>query len=325
MSKILVTGGAGYIGSHTVRALQEQGYDVLVFDNLSQGHRAAVPSACSFLEGDLNRAEDVERAFNEHAVEAIMHFAGLCLVGDSMRRPAHYYRHNVGQAALLLETALQKEVRRFIFSSSCAVYGEPLEIPMDEGHPCRPINPYGRSKRIVEQLLADCRQSQGLRYVSLRYFNAGGASLDGTLGESHDPETHLIPRVLQAADEGRAVEIYGDDYDTPDGTCLRDYVHVEDLASGHVAALRLLERRDLGDTFNLGTGKGISVLQVVEEARRVTGLPLKSKTAPRRPGDPAKLICDPSKAGSQLDWRPRHSDLATIMESAWRWEKSRRF
>lgn len=322
---ILVTGGAGYIGSHAARALRRQGLEVLIFDDLSRGHREAIPQGCRFEDGDLGRPGDVLRVFQQYPIDAVMHFAGLSLVGESMREPARYYQHNVGEAALLVKTALQHEVDRFIFSSSCSVYGQPQRIPMDEEHPCSPISPYGRSKRTVELLLEDCRRAHGLRYINLRYFNACGASLDGRLGESHQPETHLIPCILQAARRDRPVHIFGNDYDTPDGTCIRDYIHVEDLATGHLVALERLHENDVGECFNLGTGKGLSVLEVIEETRRVTGLAVPSKQAPRRPGDPAMLVCDPSRARRQLSWKPRHSDLTTILQSAWAWENDRRY
>jgi UDP-glucose 4-epimerase len=321
---ILVTGGAGYVGSHCVRALVELGYEVVVLDNLSQGRRDAVLSQ-HFVEGDLLDTEALKRTFAAYPIDVVLHFAGLICVGESMSEPERYYAHNVGGTINLLREMDARGVKKLIFSSSAAVYGEPDSVPIPEQHPCRPTSVYGRTKWIAEQIMEDCAQGAGLRYIALRYFNAAGASLDGRLGETHCPETHLIPLVLAAAlDPGRAIRVFGDDYDTPDGTCVRDYVHVVDLAAAHVAAVRALERGQLVGAYNLGSMRGFSVREVIDVCRRVTGRPIAVDEAPRRPGDPPILVADATRAGEDLGWAPEIPSLEEIVRSAWNWMQARR-
>ncbi|MBU2833741.1 MULTISPECIES: UDP-glucose 4-epimerase GalE [Acidithiobacillus] len=320
---ILVVGGAGYIGSHMAKMLVQSGHEVLILDNLSTGFREAARYG-RLLEGDLADTALLERIFGETPVAAVMHFAALSQVGESIREPARYYRNNVANTQNLLETMLRHNVRRFIFSSTAALFGEPEYTPIDEQHPQRPINPYGRSKRMVEEMLADHDSAYGLRFVSLRYFNAAGADPEGELGERHDPESHLIPLVLQAASSRQAqIAIYGDDYPTPDGTCIRDYVHVWDLCSAHLLALEHLLADRESNTFNLGNGQGFSVQEVIDTARRVTGRGIPADVQPRRPGDPAVLVADSQKARDTLNWKPRFADLTAMMEHAWSWEQQK--
>jgi UDP-glucose-4-epimerase GalE len=321
----LVTGGAGYIGSQTVRRLADEGYFPVVVDNLSQGHREAV-SAGVLEVGDLANESILDYVFTRYAPQGVMHFASLCYVGESVVDPKTYYEQNLGNALALFRVMLRHGVKRFILSSTCAVYGDPVRIPMDEDHPQDPVNPYGETKYFLERILKQYDRAYGLKYVTLRYFNAAGADLDGALGESHDPETHLIPRVLQIAKQGVGqVEIYGDDYPTPDGTCIRDYIHVLDLAGAHVAACRWLASGEPSAAFNLGTGRGYSVKEIVEVSRRITGREIPCSVAARRAGDPAQLIADARKANQVLGWTPRHSDLETIVKSAWTWEQCRTY
>ena len=320
-SSILVVGGAGYIGSHMAKMLAQSGHDVLVLDNLSTGFRDAVRYG-RLIEGDLADQALLDRIFAEDDIAAVLHFAALSQVGESMREPALYYRNNVANAQNLLDAMLRHHVRRFIFSSTAAIFGEPESTLIDEQHPQRPINPYGRSKRMVEEMLADYDSAYGLRSVSLRYFNAAGADPEGDLGERHDPESHLIPLVLQAASGRRDhIAIYGDDYATPDGTCIRDYVHVWDLCSAHLLALEHLLADGESDAFNLGNGTGFSVQEVIDTARRVTGQPIQEIIQERRPGDPAVLVADSKKARQILGWEPRFEGLRTIIAHAWKWEK----
>lgn len=320
--RILVIGGAGYIGSHMVKMLDAAGYAVTTLDNLSTGHRDAV-LAGDFVEGSLGDAEVVDRLFQDQHFDGVMHFAACSLVGESMAQPAKYYHNNVCATHVLLEAMHRHEVGPFIFSSTAATFGEPLRSPIDESHPQRPINPYGRSKLMVEQMLDDYARAYDLRSVSLRYFNAAGADPAGRLGERHDPETHLIPNVLQAASGRReAVTVFGHDYDTPDGTCIRDYIHVEDLCQAHLLALEYLWAGRASTAFNLGNGGGFSVQEVIDTARAVTGVDLAQEAGPRRPGDPARLVADATRAKAELGWRPRHAELATIIEHAWAWERS---
>ncbi len=322
---ILVTGGAGFVGSHTVRLLAGHGFVPVVLDDLSEGHREAVSSA-ELVEGDLGDESLLDRLFERHRFSAVLHFAGRCYVGESVRDPLRYYRENVAKAVPLLSRVVDAGVRRFVFSSSCGVYGDPRQLPMSEDHPCRPVNPYGHTKLFVERMLQGLENSHGLRWAALRYFNAAGASSDGRLGESHDPETHLIPRTLRAA-LGREPEltIYGTDYPTPDGTCVRDYVHVEDLARGHLAALQWLAGGQRSGAFNLGTGKGWSVREVVAAAQRVCGRPIPCREGPRRQGDPPELVADASRAERELGWRARHRNLDRTVADAWRWLRNPRY
>jgi UDP-glucose 4-epimerase len=316
---ILVTGGAGYVGSHCVRELVGLGYEVVVLDNLSQGRRDAVLSQ-HFVEGDLLDAEALHRTFTAYGIDVVLHFAGLICVGESMSEPERYYAHNVGGTINLLREMNAQGVKKLIFSSSAAVYGEPESAPISERHPRHPTSVYGRTKWIAEQIMEDCAQNSGLRYIALRYFNAAGASLDGRLGETHCPETHLIPLVLAAAlDPGRTIRVFGDDYDTPDGTCVRDYVHVVDLAAAHVAAVRALERGHPVGAYNLGSMRGFSVREVIDVCRRVTGRPISVDEAPRRPGDPPILVADATRAGEDLGWAAEIPSLDEIVRSAWSW------
>ena len=315
---ILVTGGAGYIGSHTAKALRADGQEPVVLDDLSMGHREAVRWS-PFIEGDIADASLVRSVVRDYRIDAVVHFAANAYVGESMQDPAKYFRNNVTRTLRLLESLLESGVRRFVFSSSCATYGTPDRVPIAEEHPQRPTNPYGESKLIVERVLRWYGEIHGLQWVALRYFNAAGADPGGELGEDHDPEPHLIPLVIQAALGMRdRVDIFGTDYATPDGTAVRDYIHVADLASAHVAALK--HKADApGVAFNLGTGRGHSVRDVIRAVERITGRRVPVRETARRPGDPAVLVADASRATSLLGWAPRHSDLDTIVETAWRW------
>lgn len=317
---ILIAGGAGYIGSHAVKALSRAGYRPLVYDNLVTGHRDAVLSA-DFILGDLNDRTKLDQVFGLHQIKAVMHFAASCLVGESVTDPLKYWRNNVAATVGLLETMQAHDCRSFIFSSTAATFGEPERTPIDETHPQRPINPYGASKLVVEQMLADCERAWGLKSVIFRYFNAAGADPDGELGERHDPETHLIPLVLQAIETGTPVGVFGDDWPTPDGTCVRDYVHVSDLAQAHLLGLERLLSGKGSAAYNLGNGDGVSVRQVLESAERVTGRPVPHRIVSRRPGDPAVLVASSKKAVDELGWRPRHASLDRIVETAWRYRQ----
>ncbi|HEV2146428.1 MAG TPA: UDP-glucose 4-epimerase GalE, partial [Longimicrobiaceae bacterium] len=318
--KVLVTGGAGYIGSATVLQLVEAGDEVVVFDDLSQGHREAVHPDAVLVEGDLADRAAVDRALAEHRPEGILHFASRTLVGESMERPFLYLGENVRNGLNLLESAAEHGVRRFILSSTANLFGLPDRIPIEEDAPIRPGSPYGESKYLLERMLHWMDDRFGMRYAALRYFNACGA-VSPERGEDHDPETHLIPLVLQVAlGQRESVTIFGDDYDTPDGTCVRDYVHVADLAQAHVLALRALDRGSR--TYNLGNGRGFSVREVIETARAVTGHPIPAVVGPRRPGDPAVLVAGSGRIRRELGWEPRHPDLRGIVESAWAWHRA---
>ena len=343
---LLVTGGAGYIGSHMVRRLVGAGTRTVVLDSLARGNRDAVPDEVEFVRGDLADPAALADAFGR-GIDAVVHFAALAYVGESVRRPIEYYANNVGGTLALLDAMREHEVPRLVFSSTCATYGVPERLPITEDTPQRPINPYGHSKLVVERVLADLavrgafapagagadgssgRAGASLDSVALRYFNASGCAPDGSLGERHDPETHLIPLVLLEARRvaaggdpaDTALEIYGDDFDTPDGTCVRDYVHVEDLCEAHVAALELLFREPGAGArrYNLGTRHGASVLEVVEACRRVTGVDVRARAAPRRAGDPPELVADASLARRELGWEPRYPDVESAIRHAWRW------
>ena len=319
--KVLVTGGAGYIGSHAVRALVAEGHEVKVLDNLVYGHREAiVDPGVELVEGDLGDPDCVEALFERFPADAVLHFAAYAYVGESVTDPLKYYQNNTASPLVLLAAMQKHGCRRFIFSSTCATYGLPDRVPIVESEKQEPINPYGRSKLMLEQILADCDHAWGLKSVFLRYFNASGAARDGKIGELHDPETHLIPRVLMAVrGEIDQLEVYGTDYETPDGTCVRDYIHVEDLASAHVAALDFLVREGRSDFFNLGSEKGISVREILDEAERVAGKPVPVKFGPRRPGDPPVLVADASKAREVLGWETELSDVDNIIKTAWEW------
>ena len=321
MENILIVGGAGYIGSHMCKYLANNGYNPIVFDNLVYGHRQAVRFG-PFIEGSIGDSKLIRHLLSEYRIAAVMHFAAFCYVGESVTEPAKYYRNNVVNTFNLLEAMVEKNVNNFIFSSSCATYGEPAEIPITEQHPQNPINPYGRTKFMVEQILDDFKDAYGLESVCLRYFNAAGADPDGELGEDHEPETHLIPLVLQTAiGQTAAINIFGDDYPTRDGTCIRDYIHINDLAQAHFLALEKLLNGQPGGKYNLGNGNGYSVKEVIKVARNITGKPIPSKIVERRPGDPAILIGSSEKAVRELGWKPQFSNLDTIIETAWRWHR----
>ncbi|MDP6683442.1 MAG: UDP-glucose 4-epimerase GalE [Desulfobacterales bacterium] len=322
MNNILVVGGAGYIGSYMCKYLAKNGYHPVILDNLIYGHREAVKWG-SFFKGSMDDSVLLDQIFSEHQIAAVMHFAAFCYVGESVLQPARYYRNNVANTLNLLEFMNKRGVRSFIFSSSCATYGEPVEIPITENHTQNPINPYGRSKLMVEQIMEDFSHAYKSECVSLRYFNAAGADPDGELGEDHNPETHLIPLVLKTAIGKREmVNIFGDDYPTKDGTCIRDYIHIDDLAQAHLLALERLLSGLPGGCFNLGNGSGHSVMQLIETARKVTGKTIPSKVVDRRPGDPAVLIGSSEKAIKTLGWHPRFPELETIIETAWKWHKN---
>ncbi|HEY0428225.1 MAG TPA: UDP-glucose 4-epimerase GalE [Pyrinomonadaceae bacterium] len=319
---VLVTGGAGYIGSVAVELLRARGEAVVVLDNLSRGHRSAVDAEVPFYEGDVGDGALVEKIVEAHDIESCIHFAAFAYVGESVNEPAGYFENNVAQGIRLLDALIKTNVRRVVFSSTCATYGEPQFIPIDETHPQNPTNPYGWSKFFMERIFASYDKAYILRFVALRYFNAAGAS--DARGERHEPETHLIPNVLAAA-SGKLpfVSIFGNDYPTPDGTCIRDYIHVSDLADAHIRALEYL-RGDGDSTFiNLGNGHGYSVMEIVETARKITGKTIEARFEPRREGDPSRLIADTTKAFQILGWQPAHPDLETIIRSAWDWQNGR--
>jgi len=319
--RILVTGGAGYIGSHTVKHLLARGHEVTVFDNLSYGHRRAVPAGV-LVEGDLRDVDQLDNVLVVHRIEAVIHFAASCFVGESVTDPAKYYQNNLVNSAALLERCRRHGVRRFVFSSTCATYGVPTAVPITEAEKQLPINPYGNTKLAFERMLADYAPAYGLGFAALRYFNASGAAADGSIGEDHDPETHLIPIVLQVALGKRpAVEVFGTDYPTPDGTCVRDYIHVEDLASAHLLALERIEP-GRGSFFNVGIGTGYSVREVIRTCEEVTGRPIAVKEGPRRPGDPPALVAGADKIRRELGWQPRYADLRSIVETAWNWHRN---
>ena len=322
--KVLVTGGAGYIGSHACKALAAAGHVPIAVDNLVYGHRWAVRWGPLEVV-DISDAKGIDQIFATYRPDAVMHFAAYAYVGESVTDPAKYYRNNVAGSLSLLEAMVRHGVDKIVFSSTCATYGNPVSIPITEDHPQAPINPYGASKQMVERMLADFGVAHGLRSAALRYFNAAGADPDGEIGEAHDPETHLIPLVLEAAAGIRPhITVFGDDYDTRDGTCVRDYVHVTDLADAHVRALDLLATTPPGMTpYNLGNGQGFTVREIIAAAERVTGLKVPVVTAARRAGDPAALVGDAARARSVLGWQPQHADIDAILGTAWRWLQQR--
>jgi len=320
---ILVVGGAGYIGAHMVKRLRRAGFPVAVADDLSSGHREAVLGAPLHV-GDIGDAAFVDRLLADVRPAAVMHFASCIQVGESVVDPAKYYRNNVAATQVLLDGMRAHGVSRFLFSSTAAIFGDPRYVPIDEAHPKAPINPYGRSKWFVEQMLEDYDRAYGLRSVCLRYFNAAGADPEGELGECHEPETHLVPLVLQVASGRRPhITVYGEDYATPDGTCIRDYIHVDDLAEAHLLALRQLLEGGASARFNLGNGSGYSVREVIEAVRRVTGHPVPVVAGARREGDPPVLVADARTARLALGWQPQYADLDTIVAHAWAWERRR--
>lgn len=321
MNKILITGGAGYVGSHTVKELLKLGYSTLVLDSLINGHRELVRGG-ELVEGDLQDRALLEDIFARHSVEAVMHFAAFAYVGESVTDPGKYYRNNVCGTLNLVEAMLKARVNKIIFSSTCATYGHPQEIPITEKHLQNPVNPYGGSKLMVERILRDFEQSHGLRSVIFRYFNAAGADPETQIGEWHEPETHLIPLVLDvAAGKQKVVKIFGTDYDTYDGTCIRDYIHVTDLADAHIQGLKHLQAGKNSDVFNLGNGQGYSVRQVIEWAERITGRQIEVQKAPRRLGDPAMLVGSAEKAQTVLGWKTRFPKLEDIISTAWKWHQ----
>lgn len=329
MSTVLVTGGAGYIGSHAVRALVRAGQDVVVYDNLQAGHGAAVdanatlaPGRVTLVDADIRDTARLRDALRSSGADAVMHFAALLSVGDSVRDPAGYYDNNVRGALSVLSAMQEAGVSRFIFSSTAAVFGNPIETPIREDHPKNPINAYGETKLAIERALPHFEQAYGLRWVALRYFNAAGADPDGALGEDHAPEIHVIPRAIDAAFGRDTFAIYGDDYDTPDGTCLRDYIHVTDLASAHVLALEALRAGRPSATYNLGNGRPISVRDIVDAVARVTGRPVPASMAGRRPGDPGILFASSDTIRRELGWQPQYERIDTIVETAARWREA---
>ncbi|NLX55989.1 MAG: UDP-glucose 4-epimerase GalE [Planctomycetaceae bacterium] len=319
--RVLVTGGAGYIGSHAVRLLLRAGHDVWVYDNLSRGHRAAVPEG-RLIEGDLVDRPRLEQALGTHRIEAVMHFAAFALVGESVADPALYYANNVVSTLALLDALRATGITRIVFSSTTATYGVPQRIPITEDESRQPINPYGFTKLVIERALEDYSHAYGLGFAALRYFNAAGAAPAGDLGEDHHPESHLIPIVLQVALGQRShVTIFGDDYPTADGTCIRDYIHVDDLGAAHVRALEKVEP-GRGLQLNLGTGRGHSVREVVDACRRVTGHPIPAEIGPRRAGDPPELVADSRRAQATLDWTPHYTGIEEIVQTAWQWHRT---
>ena len=320
---VLVCGGAGYIGSHNVHALVERGEKVVVVDSLFTGHRAAVHPQARFYEGDIRDASLLDRIFTDNAIDGVLHFAAFSLVGESMQIPLKYFNNNIHGMQILLEVMVRHGVQNIVFSSTAAVYGEPEHMPIREDAPLLPTNPYGESKLIMEKMINWVSRANDVRFVSLRYFNVAGAMEDGSNGEDHHPETHLIPIILQAPLGRReAVTVYGDDYPTPDGTCIRDYIHVLDLADAHLLALDHLRAGKPGGVFNLGNGQGFSVCEMIAAAQKVTGSPIKVRTGQRRPGDPARLVASSERAREVLGWRPRRVDLETIIGSAWKWHST---
>lgn len=327
MSSVLVTGGAGYIGSHAVKVLAEAGYDVVIYDNLLAGHPEAVDrlmrtfpkGRVTFVKGDVLDGALMRRTLADSRASAVMHFAALLSVADSVREPFPYYRTNVAGTMTVLEAMAAQGVTRFVFSSTCATFGEPQTPTLDETHPQKPINAYGQSKLTVEQGLPHIERAHGIRAIALRYFNAAGADPDGVVGEDHHPEEHIIPRAIRTVLAGEPLSIFGTDYPTEDGTCVRDYVHVSDLATAHVAALQRLEAGGASSNYNLGSGTGMSVRQVIDAVGRAAGAQVPFQVGPRRPGDPARLVASSARARQELGWSPRLADLDAIVETAWKW------
>jgi len=319
--KILVVGGAGYIGSHMVKDLLDADCDVITLDDLSTGHLELLPGG-EFIEGSLGDTVLLDKLFSTHKISAVMHFAAFSLVGESVEKPLKYYRNNMAATTELLDSMIRHKVKRFIFSSTAAVYGEPVEIPITENHPCNPTNPYGTSKIAVERMLKDCDSAHGLKYISLRYFNASGADESGDIGERHTNETHLIPLILEVANGLREnINIFGTNYPTHDGTCIRDYIHVSDLTQAHLLALEALLSGGKSAVYNLGNNRGYSVREVIELARKVTGKPIPAVEAAKRPGDPGILIASSDKIKKTLGWKPKFEDLENIIKTAWVWHQ----
>ncbi|MGV3129899.1 UDP-glucose 4-epimerase GalE [Staphylococcus simulans] len=320
---VLVLGGAGYIGSHAVHQLLDEGYDVAVVDNLGTGHRGAVPEAVRFYEGDIRDKAFLNQVFEKEAVEGVFHFCAYSLVGESVQKPLEYFNNNVYGMQVLLEVMKAHDVNEIVFSSTAAVYGEPEVVPIQEDVQKAPTNPYGESKLMMEKMMHWCHNAYGVNYTALRYFNVAGAREDGTIGEDHNPETHLIPIVLEAALGQRdAITIFGVDYDTEDGSCVRDYLHVTDLIDAHILAYQYLKNGGESGAFNLGSSQGYSVIEIVEAARKATGETIKSEIGERRAGDPSKLIASSDKARKVLGWEPKHDDIEEIIATAWNWHRA---
>lgn len=320
---ILVLGGAGYIGSHTALELVKAGNEVVIADNLVTGYRKAIPEGAKFYEGDLRDSDFLDNLFHQEKIDAVIHFAAYSLVGESVTNPLKYYDNNLYGTKVLLEAMVKNNVGKIVFSSTAATYGEPENIPILESDRTCPTNPYGETKLAMEKMFKWTAEAHGLRYVSLRYFNACGADESGTIGEAHNPESHLIPLILQVPNGKReTISIYGTDYNTPDGTCIRDYIHVTDLAQAHILAVQYLNNGGESDIFNLGNGVGYSVREVIETARKVTGHPIPATETSRRAGDPARLVASSEKAKSVLGWKPVHDSLEEIIASAWNWHKN---
>lgn len=318
---ILIVGGAGYIGSHVNKILNLNGFETVVFDNLSYGHNDFVKWGV-FEEGDLGEMADIRLVFQKYPITAVMQFAAFTYVGESVEDPQKYYLNNLCNTLNLLEVMLEEKVNYFVFSSTCATYGDPVEIPITEDHPQKPISPYGKGKYMVEQVLEDYSKAYNLHYAALRYFNAAGADPDGEIGELHNPETHLIPLILDVALGNREdIKIFGTDYPTPDGTCIRDYIHVFDSADAHIKALEYIQNNDLSDVFNLGNGQGFSVMEVIDTVEKVTGKKIKASEVGRRQGDPPVLVGSALKARKLLGWQPKYTDLSLIIETAWHWQQ----
>lgn len=323
---ILVTGGCGYIGSHFVKYLQNNSdHKIIVFDNLSRGHIESIDSRVKFEQIDLLNYDELKLALNKYQIDSVVHFAAFAYVGESVQDPGLYYSNNVTGSINLIKAVSNAKITKFIFSSTCSLYGNPINVPISESESTKPINPYAQTKLMIEKVLADFDSSHNLKYVALRYFNAAGADFEGEIGESHNPEPHLIPIVLQTALGKREnIKIFGDDYETPDGTCIRDYIHVYDLADAHLKALEYLEKGNKSDFFNLGTGDGNSVKELIDKAREITGKNIKAITAERRSGDPAILVADNKKAKEILGWNPKYK-LDDIINSAWNWHQNQKY
>ena len=322
MSRVVVTGGAGYIGSHAVRALTDAGHAVAVLDDLSAGHEQSLPRGVTFVKAAIHDRDAVRRLLIDHKADAVMHFAAWLKVGESVQKPIEYFQNNVTGTLGVLEAMRDAGVKRFIFSSTCAVYGEPASVPIVETLDKKPINSYGESKLMVERALPHLEHAFGLQWIALRYFNAAGAQPDGSIGEDHEDEIHLIPLAIRAANGGPPLKVFGEDYPTPDGTCLRDYIHVCDLAAAHIKALEALERGAASDAYNVGTGTPHSVRAVIDAVGGVVGRPVAWQSAPRRPGDPAVLYASSDRAQRELGWKPQYADLEVIVRHAWQWHST---
>jgi UDP-glucose 4-epimerase len=322
---ILVTGGAGYIGSHTVKLLLEKGYEAVVLDNLSRGHKEAIPDNLPFENIDLLDYNALLKSVKKYKIDAVIHFAAFSYVGESVENPGMYYRNNVLGSFNLINAVSEAGIKKFVFSSTCSVYGNPASMPISEKEPANPINPYARTKLMIENILGDYDIAHGLKHIALRYFNAAGCSDDASIGESHEPEPHLIPLIIYTAQGIKEkISVYGDDYDTPDGTCIRDYIHVNDLADAHIKALDFIDKTGNSDIINIGTGNGYSVKEMIDAAKRITGREIKSEITARRAGDPARLVADNTKAKNVLGWSPEYN-LDGIITTAWNWYENRKF